>query len=93
MLLKTFRVNPWGTYPVNTDICKKRPQSRQCGQTGLMQVQLLLTQHFLAVAAVFMLLCSLRRGSRRSKLHSRWISSRPFTVTWLSLQNTDKVNS
>jgi hypothetical protein len=46
-------------------------QSLMCGQTGLMHLQLLLTQHFLAVAADFLLRCSLRRGSGRSKLQIR----------------------
>ena len=39
-----------------------------CGLSGLMHVRLLLTQHFLAVAASFMLRCSLRRRSGHSKL-------------------------
>ena len=38
------------------------------GQNGLMHVRQLLTQHFLAVAADFLLRCSLRRGSDRSML-------------------------
>lgn len=36
------------------------------GQTRLLHLRLLLAQHFLAVAAVFLLRCGLRRGSRRS---------------------------
>jgi hypothetical protein len=39
-----------------------------CGQTGLMHEQLFLTQHFFAVAAVFMLRFSLRRASSHSML-------------------------
>jgi hypothetical protein len=60
---------------------KSNIERLQCGQTGLMHVRLLLTQHFLAVAAMFMLRCSLRRGSGRSKLQSRWISNRPFAAS------------
>ena len=41
---------------------------RIAGQTGLMHSRLLLTQHFFAVAAVFMLRCSLRRGRGHSML-------------------------
>lgn len=39
-----------------------------CGLSGLMHVRLLLTQHFLLIAADFMLRCSLRRGSGHSML-------------------------
>ena len=38
----------------------------QCGLSGLMHVQILLTQHLLAVAARFLLRCNLRRGSGHS---------------------------
>jgi hypothetical protein len=61
-----------------------------CGQTGLMHVRLLLTQHLSAVAAMFMLRCSLRRGSGRSKLQSRWISNRPFAASCSSSHIADK---
>ena len=37
-----------------------------CGQTGLTQVHLLLTQHLLAVAAMFFWQCSIFRRSSRS---------------------------
>jgi hypothetical protein len=51
-----------------------RPQNCLCGEStdrglsGLMQVQLLLVQHLLAVAVGFMLRCSPRRGSGHSML-------------------------
>ena len=38
------------------------------GLSGLMHLQLLLTQHLFAVAARFLLRCSLRRGSGHSML-------------------------
>jgi hypothetical protein len=41
-------------------------QLTECGQTGLMQVQLLLTQHSFAFAASLSLHCSLGRGSGHS---------------------------
>ena len=41
-------------------------QTLVCGQTGLMQVQLLLTQHSFAFAASLSLHCSLGRGSGHS---------------------------
>jgi hypothetical protein len=44
------------------------PELVECGLSGLMHVQLLLTQHFFAVEAGFLLRCGLRRGSGRSKL-------------------------
>jgi hypothetical protein len=69
---------------------KPEGEWRQCGQTGLMHVRLLLTQHLSAVAAMFMLRCSLRRGSGRSKLQSRWISNRPFAASCSSSHIADK---
>ena len=65
----------------NSDIRCTMHEFTQCGLSGLMHSQLLLKQHFFAVAAVFMLRCSLRRGSGRSKLKSRWISDRPFAAS------------
>jgi hypothetical protein len=65
-------------------ICLNRSFDRvplRCGLTGLMYLQLLLTQHFLAVVAIFMRRCSLRRGSGHSRLQSRWISDRPFAAS------------
>jgi hypothetical protein len=44
-----------------TEVCN-------AGLSGFMHVRLLLTQHFLAVAADFLLRCGLRRGSGHSKL-------------------------
>ena len=67
-----------------------RGELTDCGQTGLMHVRLLLTQHLSAVAAMFMLRCSLRRGSGRSKLQSRWISNRPFAASCSSSHIADK---
>ena len=46
-----------------------------------MQLRLLLTQQFLAVAESFVLRCRLRRGSSRSKLQARWISNQPFAAS------------
>ncbi len=63
---------------------------RNAGQTGLLPSRLLLTQHFFAVAAVFMLRCSLRRGSGRSQLQSWWISGRPFAASCSSSHIADK---
>ena len=60
-----------------------------CGLSGLMHVQLLLMQHFLAVAADFMLRCGFRRGSGRSKLQSRRISDRPFAASCSSSHIAD----
>jgi hypothetical protein len=57
-----------------------------------MHMRLLLMQHFLAVAADFMLRCGLRRGSGRSKLQSRRIPGRPFAASCSSSHNADKVS-
>ncbi|MFT6299832.1 MAG: hypothetical protein ACJAWC_003208 [Yoonia sp.] len=71
---------------------KPEGEWRQCGQTGLMHARLLLTQHFFAVAAVFMPRCSLRRGSGRSKLKSRWISDRSFAASCSSSHIADEAD-
>jgi hypothetical protein len=65
------------------------PEGPLCGLSGIMHVRLLLTQHFLAVAADFMQRCSLHRGSGRSKLQYRWIPYRPFTATCSSSHIAD----
>jgi hypothetical protein len=62
----------------------------QRGLSGPMHMRLLLMQHFLAVAADFMLRCGLRRGSGRSKLQSRRIPGRPFAASCSSSHNADK---
>jgi hypothetical protein len=66
-------------------------EGRLSGQTGLMHMQQLLMQHFLAFAESFVLRCGLRRGSGRSKLKSRWTSDRPFAATRSSSHIADFV--
>lgn len=55
------------------DLIAAHSERQLCGQTGLMHTRLLLTQHFLAVAASFLLRCGLPRGSGHSNYRSRQI--------------------
>ena len=73
----TAAVSPSTTFAPGAEILHKgriavlrcaRHGQPHCGLSGLSHARLLLTQHFLAVAADFMLRCSPRRGSGHSMI-------------------------
>lgn len=64
--IPTFQFPRSGPWCTAQHLCSN--ERALCGQSRLLLAQLLLTQHFLAVAAGFMLRCSLLHGSGHSML-------------------------